>query len=124
MRKEDYRDYATHMFRIYAAWGCRDADAVRTILGTDLDKRHEPMLSDIAIVNAYLELCRKNGKKHIADAVSAVYFAQPKRTLRRGDISARALRFALDYHISEKQVYAWLREARRAVAGAKGLDVD
>ena len=124
MKKEDYRDYATHMFRIYAAWGSRDAEAVRQLIADKLTKKHEPMLNDIRIVHTYLELCRKNGKNHIVDVLEAVYFVQPKRGLRRGDVSARVRRFAVDFHVSEKQAYAWLREARRAVALAKGLDVE
>ena len=124
MRKEDYRDYATHMFRSYAEWGCRSADEVKKIIGDRIPMRAKPLLSDIEIVDAYLKLCQSGGKKYIADVLEAVYFVQPKRGLRRGDVSARVRRFAIEYHVSEKQAYSWLREARRAVAAAKGLDVD
>ncbi len=124
MKKEDYRDYATHMFRTYAAWGCRDAEKVRDLIGENITIRHKPILIDIQIVHSYLEHCQNGGKKHIADVLSAVYFVQPKRSLRRGDVSARVRRFSIDYHVSEKQAYLWLREARKAVASAKGLDIE
>ena len=143
MIKEDYRDYATHMFRTYAEWGCRSAEEVeRLIIEREQKKgdfndaslslrraekfleRYDSKLRDIRIVHAYFTALSKSEKKYIADAVAAVYFAQPKRGLRRGDVSARVRRFAIDYHVSEKQAYAWLREARQAVAIAKGLDVE
>ena len=93
MRKEDYRDYATHMFRTYAVWGCRNENDVRKLIGDKYTLGLEPFLSDIRIVDAYLELCIKSGKKHIIDVLKAVYFVQPKRGLRRGDVTARVRRF-------------------------------
>lgn len=143
MIKEDWRDYATHMFRTYAEWGCRSADEVRMKIIEREKKRREwndsslrearalkivekykCKLEDIDIVHSVLSYFVENQREYIADVVKAVYLIQPSRGLRRGDISARVRRFAYEYHVSEKQAYAWLKEARRAVASAKGLDTE
>lgn len=143
MIKEPYRDYATKMFRTYAEWGCRSPEAVMSLIFEREKKKHayndeslsdaraEKLIAryyrkidDIDIVETYMKELYADGKDYIAKAVEAVYFVQPSRGFRKGDISARVRRFAYEYHVSEKQVYAYLKEARLEVARAKGLDTE
>ena len=143
MIKEAWRDYATHMFRTYAEHGCENAERVRERIierekrkrewsdaslgearAKKIAERYKRKLDDIAIVDAVFREFNENGKGYITDVVRAVYLIQPSRGLRKGDVSARVRRFAYEYHVTEKQAYAWLKEARKAVAYAKGLDTD
>lgn len=140
MRKDNTRDYITAAFRLYSSLGCPTYEKLRQdIYDRELNKHNmlnpeiaikqaekavseqEPMLLDILAVHRTLELLSQGEKKHIASAVKAVYFVEPTRPLRRGDISARVRRFALTCPASEKQVYKWLKDARKLCSAIRGL---
>jgi hypothetical protein len=143
VRKDFVRDYATEMFREYAALGKPSAElltrmlseaditsrsyetnALRTLLDSYKNaERMSAVMLDIAAVEKTIGQFQKADKKHIIKAVEAVYFASAKNALKKGDISARVRRFAMDLPASEKQVYKWLREARLLCAANRGLRI-
>ena len=143
MKKDYIRDYVTEMFRRYAHAGKPTyEEAKRKIYEAEIKKRwnvspdiavkqaekavHDrtPYLLDILAVDKTMSLLRKNGREHIARAVTDVYFTSPSQLLRKGDVSARVRAFALDLPCSEKQAYLYLRQARRLCAAIRGLSVD
>ncbi len=140
MKKEAMRDYATEAFRYYAGMGrpsfeqARDAvyrRAVRDVkmrdpqavivIGEKAVRDSMPMLLDIFAVDKTLELLRMGGREYIVRAVEWVYFAEPRMPLRRGEITARVLKFCTANHADERTVYRWLRDARRMFASLRGL---
>ena len=140
MTKDPTRDYTTAAFRLYSALGCPTYDKPRDdIYKQELKRRellnpeiaikqaeiavaeHEPMLLDILSVQRTLELLLRGEKQHIIAAVKAVYFPEPTRPLRRGDISDRVRRFSLSVPTDERTVYRWLKEARIMCAALRGL---
>ena len=54
------------------------------------------------------------------EAVRAVY-GNMAGGARRGEITARVVRFAMDRHVGERQVWEWLGRVRREFAQARGL---
>ena len=140
MTKDPTRDYTTAAFRLYSSLGCPTYDKLRDdIYERELKRRellnpeiaikqaeiavaeHEPMLLDILSVQRTLELLLRGEKQHIIAAVKAVYFPEPTRPLRRGDISDRVRRFSLSVPTDERTVYRWLKEARIMCAALRGL---
>lgn len=140
MKKDFVRDYATEAFRLYAKMGKPTYDAARRMISDAALKdsefknpetanikaegaleKHAPILLDILAVEKTMELLKSGGKGHIARAVEEVYFTDPSRTTRRGDISARVRRHSLDAFVSERNVYSWLKEARLLFASVRGL---
>lgn len=140
MRKDATRDYITAAFRLYSSLGCPTYEKLRQdIYDRELKKREmlnpevavkqaekavseqEPMLLDILAVSNTLELLAQGEKQHIVAAVKSVYLVDPNRPLRRGDISARVRQFALACPASEKQVYKWLKDARKLCSAIRGL---
>lgn len=87
-------------------------------------KHSEPMLLDILAVERTLEMLELGEKQHIARAVRDVYFVQPFKPLRKGDITDRVRWVSLAEPVSEKQVYQWLKYARLLCAAVRGLRLD
>lgn len=106
MKKDFTRDYVTEMFRFYAE-ECENPDDAE-------------LLDIIAVDKTILQL-QQNGKLHIIEAIKEVYFVAPERVLHKGDISNRVQRFAHTFHVSDRRVYSWLKEARNLCAKYRGL---
>ena len=142
MKKEHTRDYITEAFRLYAAMGKPTYEQVKAdIYNAELAKHsgdnpsvavaraetavnnNAPMLLDILAVERTMELLERGEKGHIVQAVKAVYFVRPTMPIRRGAISERVRHFAITFPVSEKQVYAWLKEARYLCAAIRGLRI-
>ncbi len=104
-KQAEQRREATEAFRRYAAHKQNPDHA--EMLGT------ETWLSDRA-VSSTLSLLRAEGKGYIADAVKAVYFADPVEKLDKGDINRRVVRYCATGNMAESTVYGWLAIARRA----------
>ena len=142
MKKDHTRDYATEMFRLYAAAGmptyeaertriyndalrrCSQTDAARAVAFAEREvEKAAPYLCDIIAVAATFDLLERGGKHDIVRAVKAVYCAYPTMPLRRDTISRRVRRFASSCPADERTVYRWLREARLLCAAARGLRI-
>lgn len=116
--KSNYRDYATAAFRYWASAGCPAEGDVRKYAS-----RGRGAMADLMACARCMELWRKE-KPWFADAVTAVYLADPGRVLGRGDISALVVKFSLAYPASERSVYGWLYGACADFATERGLRVD
>ena len=142
MKKDYTRDYATEAFRLYAAMGKPTYDqACRAIYDTELMRHADvepsiamiqaenavnnsmPLLLDILAVEKTIELLERGEKGYIVAAVKAVYFAEPKAPICRGDISKRVRYYALTCPTDERTVYRWLKEARLLCAAVRGLRI-
>ena len=142
MKKDFTRDYATEMFRLYAAAGRPTYEQAREeIYQAELNlysggdpsssvSRAEaavedatPYLLDLHAVDRTIAILHKGQRQHIVQAVEAVYFVQPNLPLRRGEISNRVRRFAACCPSDERTVYHWLREARLLCAAIRGLRI-
>jgi len=144
LRKDNVRDYAISAFRYYSAM-------IRVIENTEkekittgkIDKAGTPGVSripgdsrmpwiskipgvperlDLLAVQNTIELLgkMKHGKSRV-EILDLVYFSEPEKPLRRNDISYRVCKASLQFFFSERQVYYFLRDARRAFAESRGL---
>lgn len=110
MKKDYTRDYITQAFRKYAASTKQD--------NASLSPAEQ---EDIIAVEKTINCLERSGKEHIVMAVKAVYFQDPKLPIHKGDISFRVRKFSINFPVSEKQAYFWLREARLLCARFRGL---
>lgn len=143
IKKDALRDYATSAFIFWARHGCptyAEAEerirkkALARAWGIDPQKAKQYADAEIEKARAGLEDIRAcesvfrrlsdSGRELICDAVRAVYMAEPWGKVRRGEYSARALRFALEVPLSERQVYYYLEQARDLFAIERGLRID
>ena len=120
MKKDWTRDYVTEMFRLYAQAGAAEYDRLRALPG-DADERCTPYAQDILAAGKTLDTLRDDRNTLIERAVRAVYCVCPSRPTRRGEISERVIRFAVDFAIDQATIYRWLRTARDIAAEARGL---
>ena len=103
------KDRATAAFRLWARAGCPGSDEIKDISGAE-DLR--------ACVVVFAELASPSRRKNdageeIVRAVEMVYMAEPKKALRRADLTMRVRRAAFLLHADERTVYRWLSIARR-----------
>lgn len=106
------RDRATEAFRRWARAGCPGMEDIKDVKGAD-DLR--------ACVAVFAELERRRADRYrtnfpaieIMEAVRAVYMAQPRKKLRRGEITLRVRRFGYEQFADERTVYIWLHRARK-----------
>lgn len=143
MKKDFTRDYATAAFRLYAALGKPTYEVASQRVYNKAISKYEhanpavavsqaeiavakstPVLLDILAVNEALAMLDKGGKLHICRALQAVYFVLPNKPLRKGDISARVLRYSLSVPTDERTVYRWLKEGRDLFTALRGLRID
>lgn len=111
MKKDIIRDYATEAFRAYAIYK-----------NTEIPPS-QPLRDDIEAVEGTLEELSKVGKTYIVQAVKEVYFVQPNKELKRGELTERIRRHAIKSYSSERNIYSWLKEARTLFAKKRGLRV-
>lgn len=142
MKKDFTRDYATSAFRMWARHGCPtydeavdkiksramsqagDVDRLKKIAfaESEVEKRTALLCDVLACERTFISL-EGHGKKHVCDAVRAVYMVDPWREARRGELTSRVIRYSMRAHISESQVYRYLREARLFFCGLRGLRI-
>lgn len=142
MKKDFTRDYTTEIFRLYAAMGKPTYERAKSDIyeaellnRSNLDpqtavaqaeravENNTSLLLDVMAAERTIEILERGEKGHIIAAVKAVYFADPKAPLRRGDISARVHHFSLHCPTDERTVYRWLKEARLLCAAIRGLRI-
>jgi len=141
MKKDHIRDYATEAFRFYAKSGGREKYIKNLI--EDLERKKgsgicspteaaliskedviadkTAELADIEAVDKVLHALDVCGYRVIIQVIEYVYFADCWRDIERGDISSRVHHAELHIPASERQIYYWLRKARRMLAMERGL---
>ena len=143
MKKDFTRDYITEVFRLYAAMGkpthqqasemvyekelFKHSNLQPQVAITQAEKAVEnntALLLDILAAERTIRLLEQGEKEYIVAAVKAVYFAEPKAPIRKGDVSARVRRFSLEYPVDERTAYRWLKEARLLCAALRGLRIE
>lgn len=126
MEKDFTKAYITEAFRLYARLGAPTYEsAEEKILAKDERgiEYETPTLLDFGAVEMAFDLLRQRGKGYITKAVKEIYFVQPTKPLRRGDITNRVRRFAITNGADERTVYRWLKEARVLCAAIRGLRI-
>lgn len=127
MKKESYRDCATNAFRLWAALGKPTyAEVIARVeqLGDENEIAvHMGGLYDIlACERVWNRLMSE--KPYICDCVEYVYMHEPNRGIRYREIGSLVLRFSVENHVSERQVWNWLAEAREEYAVARGMRIE
>ena len=126
MIKDFTRDYATAAFRMWASMGCPSYETAAEQLKKKenaqdvLRGKHSAELYDILACEETFAVLDKN-RKYISNAVREVYMIDPTHEPKRGEVTARVLRYALEVPASEVQVYRWLRSARELFCEFRGL---
>jgi len=154
MKKNDHtRDYATEAFRYYALMGrptyeqlkqemydrildqekrelvkvkgLTDPTANAQINAEKEVEKREPELLDILAVGKTVEMLALGKKEKIVQCLEMVYFLEPNRPIRKGEITERVLYATTHPKVlaSERQVYYWLKEARCLFAMIRGLRI-
>jgi len=115
MKKDFIRDYATEAFRIYALHHEPTYEEIETTI-------EDPGLAaDLkAVCNVITNLTEKD-KTVVYQTIKNVYFVEPNRPLKKGDISQRVLRLSIEMPAAENSIYRWLCEARNLFATMRGL---
>ena len=129
-KKEHYMDYVTHAFVTYFRLGC----PTRAALETDIIAKAQhsdaevsarrPLLEDVEAVNRVIERLKSDGRTEVIDALKVVYVADGRYALRRGAVSARVRRFAVERPAAERTVYKWLKMARKMFCEERGLNIE
>ncbi len=147
MKKDAIRDYATEAFRFYAAIGKPSCDLLRakyraealesykkvTEKGTgiskptesalmylekELGKKEAELLDILAVEKVY-----NNAVDEVKEIIEIVYFDEPHKPLRKGDISARVCKASMHVYKAPSKVYAALKAIRIRFAEERGLRV-
>lgn len=106
------RDRATEAFRKWARAGCPVGTAIRAT-GTDTEADFRACEAVFAALAKDEVRGRENSAcREIRKALLDVYMDEPKRPLRRMEVTMRVRRMAVECFVSERQVYAWLARAR------------
>ncbi len=116
MHKDNVRDYATAAFREYARQGRPSLEEIQK-------EKDAALVADLRAVFECLRILRLEGREYVEDAVSAVYFAEPDVSLKKGDVGKRVATFAREYPASQSSVYRWLSRARRLFARLRGMRI-
>lgn len=151
MIKDHIRDYATSAFRLYALHEKPTYDQLRQRLYDEalrkskreiihlkgvsnptqtaiqqaevaVEKKKAELL-DVLAVGQVISSLGTGGRSDIIQALELVYFYQPERELKRGDISDRVHVAELCIPASESSIYRWLKQARQLFAIERGLRI-
>jgi len=147
---KDYtRDYATAAFRFYALNNMTAEEYKQKIYNLALEEYKQKQkgsgiscpteaaviraeqavdeklaeIADIEAVQKTLDELRVRHEYDIINAISIVYFKDPKEDFNRGDIQSRVHQAELNIPASERQIYRWLRKARKLFALNRGLRI-
>lgn len=147
MKKDRNRDYATAAFIDYVMSGhltCEEqkerirsaalreyTDNLRRgrknpvenadIYAERVLEMNEGYLLDVQAVDKTIEALNDSGEKYIMDVVFAVY--NSPASMRRGVISARVRRLAVDMPASERVIYKYLKRARSVFCKIRRLNL-
>ena len=113
MKKSHIRDYTTECFRFFAKHRKTPMEEIALF---DNNAKNDYL----AVWETLLEL-ERGGKDDIISAIEAVYFVAPSSPIRKGDITARITRHALEAYTSDRVVYRQLYTARLICAQKRGL---
>ena len=147
--KDYLRDYCTEAFRFYASNGKTAEEYKNEIYNKALEEytRHEEKGSGIscpteaaiiaaenkviemqaeikdveAVEMTMAEIASECRSHDIGQAVKIVYFKDPDKELKPGDISSRVHVAELNIPASERSVYYYLKKARTLFAEHRGL---
>jgi hypothetical protein len=147
MKKDHVRDYATEAFRYYAYMGKPHKEDLEQkyydeakqeytrqyseVKGTGISKPVEQMIMyaegrvrekqaelwDILAVEKTMQQLTFYERA----AVDIVYFQEPHRAVKKGDIRDRVIQASLHIPADERTVYRYLRKARLIFAYERGL---
>ncbi|WHH58468.1 hypothetical protein [Petroclostridium sp. X23] len=142
MKKDHIRDYATEAFRFYAKTGGRES-YIKTLMqdiqkqpGTGVCSPTESAIiskekviesraaefADIEAVDKVLSILEMSSQgRFIREAIERVYFKDCWKDIGRGDMSDRVHSAELGIPASQRQIYYWLKKARRLFAEERGL---
>ena len=118
MKKDHLRDYCTNAFRTYAAAG-RPTGESAAIVTCD----YGALADIIAVMRTLEKLAKRRDGDMILRCVELVYFAEPKRELDAGDISARVVAASMAIPADRATVFRKLRIARYEFAVVRGLNL-
>lgn len=149
IKSDATRDYATEAFRYYAALGKPTYEQLKQQLYDEILRkqkrelirvsgisnptqnaqinaereveRRTPELLDILAVEKTLDLLHLGNKPEIIRCIECVYFPEPSRPIKRGEITERVSRACTEVYASERQIYYWLKQARQLFAAERGL---
>lgn len=126
MIKDSIRDYTTAAFRLYAALGQPETDEILKICPARKTNKDysAALMIDLLAVRQTLDKFNSSGKTHIVKAVEEIYFIEPRRKIRRNEITSRVTRFARLNNTDESSVWRYLKEARTVCAECRGLNID
>jgi hypothetical protein len=122
LKKDSTRDYITAAFRLYAALHCPTESEISSMHIVDERTTIAVKLDLIAVYQTMKDL-DSSGKNYICKAIEAIYFVEPKRPLKKGEIDSRALSFAMSNYVDKRTVWRWLKEARQLCALHRGLNI-
>jgi len=149
MGKDHIRDYVIAAFRFYARNGMSSEKYKQEIYNQALEeyKRREPRarinnsseivvmgseksvennmaaIKDMEAVEWTLAEIRTNSAKYpgMLRVIEIVYFTDANLELHKGDIRSRILKAEIDTHISERNIYRYLKKVRIMFAEKRGL---
>lgn len=112
MIKEVYRDYATAAICAWSGAGCPNpAESMRLYDGA--------VLADMVACYTAFRLVGLT----MPDACDAALYVYTPGRIRRGELTSRVTRFAVDHYLSERQVWERLAKVRREFARQRGLRI-
>lgn len=150
MKKDYIRDYATEAFRFYAQTDMLITEYIDKIRQEAIDTMVKKMgktsvggssiesllvyadkaieekigeIDDLEAVEKVLMECKAQGYrgKEMEEVIRIVYFKDPKRPIKKGEIQGRITRACNELNISESTAYRYLKKARLLFAHNRGL---
>jgi len=122
--KDHLRDYVTAAFRFYARSGM-SAENYKKQLDEEalVDKMSE--IKDMEAVELTLDEIRANHMNYpgMLRVIEMVYFTDAKLPLPKGAIKDRIHKAEFDTHVSERNIYRYLKKARLMFAKNRGLRI-
>ena len=120
MNRDNICDYVISMFRFYASNGEPDIGTIRNLRAT----LPTAAILDLVAVDNTLRILENEGEDETVKVIRAVYFALPDKALRKGDISRRITKYAMNNFNGERTVWRRLAMARRICAEERNLRIN
>lgn len=80
-------------------------------------------VKDVEAVEKVIAQLKAGGRSDIVKCIEIVYFTDADKELMKSDIQSRVDKCVIEIHISERQVYKLLGQARKLFAIERGLRV-
>lgn len=84
-------------------------------------ERRSAELLDVLAVEKTMEILMRGCKNETIKCVEDVYFTEPQRPLKRGEIQERVQQAAQTLFLDERSIYRRLRDARQLFSSLRGL---